>query len=83
MYRNLIEYMTIDEPFNPLIHRIKGAVKERAVHPSGPVPPIPSILTKFSGPPEDLVESAQRQINSLIQAAEVKKGRSLALLLLF
>lgn len=66
--------MTIDEPFNPLIHRIKGAIKERAVHPSGPVPPTPATLTKFSGPPEDVVESAKPQIDSLIQAAEVKKG---------
>lgn len=66
--------MAIDEPFNPLIHRIKAATKERAVHPSGPVPPIPPILTKFTGPPEDVVEGAQPQIDALIQAAEVKKG---------
>lgn len=66
--------MAIDEPFNPLIHRIKGAVKERAVHPSGPIPSVPPILTKFSGPPEDVVESSQRQIDALIRAAGVKKG---------
>lgn len=72
--RNPVEYMAIDEPFNPLIHRIKGAVKERAVHPSGPVPSIPPILTKFAGPPEDIVEAAKSQIDTLIQTAEVKKG---------
>ena len=66
--------MAIDEPFNPLIHRIKGAVKERAIHPAGPVPPIPPILTKFTGAPEDIIEAAQSQIDTLIQSAEVKKG---------
>ena len=74
---NPVEYMAIDEPFNPLIHRIKHAVKERAIYPDGPVPPIPKILTKFSVPPEDVVESAQPQINTLIEAAEVKKGKIL------
>lgn len=74
---NPVEYMAIDEPFNPLLHRIKHAVKERAIYPDGPVPPIPKILTKFSVPPEDVVESAQRQINTLIEAAEVKKGKIL------
>ncbi|CAI4211802.1 unnamed protein product [Parascedosporium putredinis] len=38
---NPVEFMAIDEPFNPLIHRIKHAVKERAIHPDAPVPPIP------------------------------------------
>ncbi|PKS06836.1 hypothetical protein jhhlp_006912 [Lomentospora prolificans] len=71
--QNPIEYMTIDEPFNPIIHRIKQVVKERAVHPDAPIPPVPKILTKFSAPPEDVVENARQQIDTLIEAAEVKK----------
>jgi ATP-dependent DNA helicase 2 subunit 2 len=68
--------MAIDEPFNPVIHRIKHVVKTRAIHPDKPLPEIPEILKRFSTPPSDLVEHAQTQIDTLIEVAEVKKGKS-------
>src|SRR5688572_22843415 len=73
--RNPVEYMTIDESFNPVIPRIKHAVKDRAIYPDMPVPEIPAILTKFSTPPANLVEQAQAHIDTLIEVAEVKKGK--------
>jgi hypothetical protein len=68
------EYVPIDDAFNPSIHRINHAVKARAIHPDGPVPSIPPLLTRFAAPPEDLISKVQGRIDSLIQAAEVKKG---------
>ncbi|KAK5990007.1 ATP-dependent DNA helicase II subunit 2 [Cladobotryum mycophilum] len=67
------EYAPIDEIYNPAIHRVNHAVKHRAVRPDAPVPNIPPILLKFSSPPEDLISKVQSKIDSLIQAAEVKK----------
>jgi ATP-dependent DNA helicase 2 subunit 2 len=72
---NPVEYMALDEPFNPVIHRIKHVVKARAINPDKPLPEIPEVLKKFSTPPSDLVEQAQAQIDALISAAEVKKGQ--------
>ncbi|PFH57513.1 hypothetical protein XA68_14916 [Ophiocordyceps unilateralis] len=67
------EYATIDETFNPSIHRINHAVRMRAVHPDKPVPPTPPVLLRYCAPPEDLVERVQTRICALIEAAEVKK----------
>ncbi|KAF7551605.1 hypothetical protein G7046_g7676 [Stylonectria norvegica] len=67
------EYATIDDTYNPLVHRINNAVKARAIYPEKPIPPIPSILLRFSSPPEDLIEKVQSRVDSLIAAAEVKK----------
>jgi ATP-dependent DNA helicase 2 subunit 2 len=73
---NPAEYATIDENFNPTIHRIVHAIKDRAVHPDGPVPEMPEILTRFSAPPQELIQSTKAEIDTLIQAAEVKKGKA-------
>jgi len=70
---NPVEYMAIDEPFNPVIHRIKQVVKTRAIHPDKPLPEIPEVLKRFSTPPSDLVDQVQAQIDALISVAEVKK----------
>ena len=70
------EYAPIDDAFNPAIHRINHAVKARAIHPDGPVPSIPPLLTRFAAPPEDLIGKVQGRIDSLILAAEVKKGET-------
>ncbi|KAK0389105.1 hypothetical protein NLU13_2680 [Sarocladium strictum] len=67
------EYASIDDTFNPAIHRINHAVKTRAIHPDGQVPSIPPLLLRFAAPPEDLIGKVQGRIDSLIQAAEVKK----------
>ncbi|TFB05911.1 ATP-dependent DNA helicase II subunit 2 [Trichoderma ghanense] len=67
------EYATIDELYNPAIHRIGHAIKQRAIHPEKPVPEIPPVLLRFAAPPTELVETVQSSIDSLIHAADVKK----------
>ena len=72
-FRNSAEYAPLDETFNPAIHRINHAVKMRAVHTERPVPEMPSVLLRFSSPPKDLIEKVQSRIDTLVEAAEVKK----------
>ncbi|KAL7785521.1 hypothetical protein V8C37DRAFT_412904 [Trichoderma ceciliae] len=67
------EYATIDEIYNPAIHRITHAVKQRAVHPEKSIPEIPPVLLRFAAPPTELVETMQAKIDALVQAADVKK----------
>lgn len=73
--REPAEYASIEDSYNPSIHRVNHAVKARAVNHAAPVPPIPRILLRFSAPPEDLVEKVQSRIDKLVHAAEVKKGQ--------
>lgn len=72
--REPAEYATIDEIYNPAIHRINYAIKQRAVHPEKPIPDIQPILLRFAAPPTELVETVQAKIDALVQAADVKKG---------
>lgn len=67
------EYASIDEIYNPAIHRINHAIKQRAIYPEKPVPEIPPVLLRFAAPPTELVETVQATIDSLIKAADVKK----------
>ncbi|KAH0596105.1 hypothetical protein MHUMG1_05966 [Metarhizium humberi] len=46
---NPAEYASIDETFNPAIHRVNNAVKMRAAHPDKPVPETPAIPPKAKG----------------------------------
>lgn len=49
------------------------AIRNRAVDPDAPLPPVADILTRFSHPPESLIAKAKSEIDGLIEAAEVKK----------
>lgn len=73
------EYVPIDETFNPTVHRVNHAVKSRAIYPEKPVSEIPPTLLRFAQPPQDLVEKVQSKVDSLIEAADVKKGMQYAL----
>ncbi|KAL2889122.1 ATP-dependent DNA helicase 2 subunit 2 [Ceratocystis lukuohia] len=70
---NPAEYITTENSFNPLLHRIKMAVQNRGVYPERPVSGIPPSLIQFSLPADELVASVEKQINALVKAAEVKK----------
>jgi ATP-dependent DNA helicase 2 subunit 2 len=65
--------MPLEDSYNPLIHRVNQAVKDRAVNPNSPIPPTPPILLQLMHPPEDLTKTAKPQAETLIRAAEVKK----------
>lgn len=67
------EYAPIEDSFNPAIHRVNNAVKSRAVNAAGSVPPTPEVLLRFSSPPQELISKIQGRIDTLVQAAEVKK----------
>ncbi|KXH66017.1 Ku70/Ku80 N-terminal alpha/beta domain-containing protein [Colletotrichum salicis] len=71
---NPSEYAAIDDVYNPIIHRINQAIRQRAVNPEGQIDPIPPILVRYAAPPEDLVEKSKSQIEGLISAAQVKKA---------
>ncbi|XP_014560637.1 hypothetical protein COCVIDRAFT_34273 [Bipolaris victoriae FI3] len=69
------EYAKPEDTFSPLVHRINQVIRWRATHsdPSLPIPDPPEILTKYSMPPAELVASAQKQLNAVKQAADLKK----------
>ncbi|KZL63322.1 ku70 ku80 n-terminal alpha beta domain-containing protein, partial [Colletotrichum incanum] len=70
---NPSEYAAIDDTYNPIIHRINQAIRQRAVNPDGPIDPVPSILVRYAAPPEGLVEKSKPQVEALVSAAQVKK----------
>ncbi|PSN67954.1 ATP-dependent DNA helicase-like protein II [Corynespora cassiicola Philippines] len=69
------EYAKFQDTYSPLLHRINHVIRWRATHtdPSLPIPPPPAILTKYSAPPEELIASAQSQLDQLKKAADVKQ----------
>ncbi|KAI9679822.1 MAG: ATP-dependent DNA helicase II subunit 2 [Caeruleum heppii] len=67
------EYMPMEDTFSPVVHRIDQVTRWRAVHPTEPLPPPYDVLTKFSNPPEELLQAAQPHLNDAIAAANVKK----------
>lgn len=66
--------MTLNETFSPVLHRIDQAIRWRAVHPNEPIPPPYEILTRYSQPPELLIEGAKPHLERSIATANVKKG---------
>ncbi|TDZ32117.1 ATP-dependent DNA helicase II subunit 2 [Colletotrichum spinosum] len=67
------EYAAIEDTFNPVIHRLNQAIRQRAVRPESQIDPIPPVLVRYAAPPEGLVEKSKSEIESLIKIAEVKK----------
>jgi ATP-dependent DNA helicase 2 subunit 2 len=73
--RNPVEYAQIEDSYSPIVHRVNQAIRFRAAHPDLPFEGhISAALTRFSHPPEKLVDDASNEIGALIGAAGVKKG---------
>ncbi|PYH69850.1 ATP-dependent DNA helicase 2 subunit KU80 [Aspergillus vadensis CBS 113365] len=68
------ECLPIDDSFSPVLHRIDSAVRHRAIHPNDPIPPPAPVLTKFSHPPDDLVEKSKKYLDKLVAVSDVKKA---------
>jgi ATP-dependent DNA helicase 2 subunit 2 len=68
------EYMSIEDTYAPMVHRVNQAVRHRAVRPTEPITPPADILIKYSLPPSDLVSDSAQELNNLVKAADVKKG---------
>ena len=65
----------MEDTFSPTFHRIDQAIRWRAAHGSSkPIPPPNKILTKYSKPPAELVNGAERQLKKLVAIADIKKG---------
>lgn len=73
---DIIEGLPIEHSFSPLLHRIQAAIRYRAVHPNDPILEPSERLTKFSQPDDDLVEKTRKDLEKLMAAADVKKGKS-------
>ncbi|KAJ4350802.1 ATP-dependent DNA helicase yku80 [Ascochyta clinopodiicola] len=69
------EYAKPEDTYAPLVHRINHVVKWRSTHPDPTltIPDPPSILTKYSAPPADLLEHSGKALESLKVSADVKK----------
>lgn len=68
------EYMPMDETFSPVLHRVNQVIRWRAIHPNAEIPPPPPILTKYSNPPEEILQKAKLPLSKVVAAANVKKG---------
>lgn len=72
---NPTEYMPIDDTYSPIVHRINQAIRRRGVQPNEAVTAPADILTKYSIPPPELVSDAVTELEKLVKAADVKKGK--------
>lgn len=69
-----METFPIDDSYSPVLHRIDNAIRARAIHSDQPILPPSERLTKYSHPPEDLIQNSQKHLEKLIEIADVKKG---------
>ncbi|EEA20653.1 ATP-dependent DNA helicase yku80 [Talaromyces marneffei ATCC 18224] len=69
----IVETIPMEDNYSPLLHRIEQAVRWRAIHPDEPVPPPSERLTRLSKPPKEVQERAQKYLDRIIRAADVKK----------
>lgn len=64
----------MEDAYSPQLHRLNHAIRLRAVHPNKPIAPPPEILTKFTKPPQELLEKVKPTLDKLHEVADVKKG---------
>lgn len=77
-----MEFMSIEDSFSPVLHRIHQSVKRRAVRPDEPVQAPADVLIQYSKPPDDLLELSHSELKEVIDAADIKKGAPLFELLI-
>jgi ATP-dependent DNA helicase 2 subunit 2 len=65
--------MPFEDTYNPTIHRINQAVRERAIYPKKNLNDPAPILTKYQHPPNSLLAGAEKSLQKLIAVADVKK----------
>lgn len=70
---NPSEYITVEDTFSPILHRINQVIRWRAVHPDEPIPEPYDVLTKYSRLPDELLEKIQEPLDKLIAACDIKK----------
>ena len=70
---NPTEFMQLTDTFSPVLHRIDQAVRWRAVHSEEPIPSPYEILTRYSKPPNEIIERSKGTLAALIEEADVKQ----------
>jgi len=65
--------MPFDDTYNPTIHRINQAVRERAIYPDQALSDPAPILTQYQHPPQSLIADTEGKLKKLIALADVKK----------
>ena len=73
-HRNPTDYLKLEDAFSPVLHHVDQAVRFRASNPLEPVPPPHAILTKYSKPPQELIQTSRHALEKLKLEAAVKKG---------
>ncbi|KAH8153276.1 uncharacterized protein LAJ45_02863 [Morchella importuna] len=69
---NPSEYITVEDTYSPIVHRINQVVRWRAIHPNEPIPPPYEVLLKYSKVPEGLLEKIEDPLGKLIAACDIK-----------
>ncbi|TKA69171.1 hypothetical protein B0A49_04616 [Cryomyces minteri] len=67
------EYMPLEDTYSPTLHRVNQVIRWRAIHPNDEIPPVPEIFIKYSNPPDELIQKAQRSLDAMLAAGGVKK----------
>ncbi|KAK5455007.1 ATP-dependent DNA helicase yku80 [Exophiala xenobiotica] len=67
------EIMAMEDTFSPVLHRIEGAIKYRAIHGPDKLPDEPEAFKVYREQPKELQERSKAALATLIEAADVKK----------
>ncbi|CAL3964795.1 unnamed protein product [Diplocarpon coronariae] len=67
------EYMPIEDTYAPMVHRLKQALRSRAINPESEIGDPADILVKWSKPPTELISKAGDQLERLKEFAGVTK----------
>ncbi|KAJ9639757.1 uncharacterized protein PV06_10845 [Exophiala oligosperma] len=67
------EMMAMEDTFSPVLHRVEGAIKFRAIHGPEKFPDEPEMFKTYREQPEELRDRSQKALEKLIEAADVKK----------
>lgn len=65
--------MPFEDTYNPTIHRINQAVRERAIYPDQDLTEPAPFLIQYQHPPSSLVANAEGKLEKLKSVADVKK----------
>ncbi|KAK2802621.1 ATP-dependent DNA helicase II subunit 2 [Onygenales sp. PD_10] len=69
----IVDSVALEDCYSPLLHRIDQAIRYRATHSNGEIPPVPKILQKLSHQPEELQARSKSILDKLAKASDVKK----------
>lgn len=75
-YSNPTEWFTCADSYNPALHNISNALTFRLTYSFGPLPSIPTEITKYLDPPATVIERSETTLKRLRDVMDVKFGGS-------